>query len=99
MKANTAWLLVRSDNLPNAVWTLQEGYSAAHGMDLLGVYNIVGPGSETAIRELQDNGITASGDTDKANGETWYTLNGLKLSGKPVTPGLYMHGGRKVIIR
>ena len=98
MKANTAWLLVRSDNLPHAVWTLQEGYSAAHGMDLLGVYNIVGPGSETAIRELQDNGITASGDTDNTNGETWYTLNGLKLSEKPVTPGLYMHGGRKVII-
>ena len=28
---------------------------------------------------------------------SWYTLNGLKLSGKPVVKGLYIHNGRKVI--
>ena len=29
----------------------------------------------------------------------WYNLNGQKLNGKPVTPGIYINGGKKVIVR
>lgn len=29
----------------------------------------------------------------------WYTLSGMRLSAKPVVPGIYIHGGRKVVIR
>ena len=29
----------------------------------------------------------------------WYNLNGQKLNGKPVTPGIYINGGKKVIIK
>ena len=29
----------------------------------------------------------------------WYTLNGVKLSGKPTKSGLYIHGNRKVVIK
>ena len=35
---------------------------------------------------------------DSQNNE-WYNLNGQKLNGKPVTPGIYIHGGKKVIVR
>lgn len=99
MKANTAYLLVPSNNLPVAVWTLQEGYSAAPGMDLLGVYNIVGPNSETAIDELRDDGITAGGNADNCNGQTWYTVSGTKLATPPTKAGLYIRNGRKVVVR
>lgn len=97
MAANTAYLLVPSDNLPAAVWTLQSGYSAARG-DLLGVYNIIGPGSETAIEdvrvtpEFMTNGFNADGE------EAWYTVSGMKLSTRPTQPGLYIYNNRKVVL-
>ena len=41
--------------------------------------------------------IGHTGITEKA--DTWYTVNGVKLSGMPTTKGLYIHGGRKVIVK
>ena len=32
-------------------------------------------------------------------GEAWYDLNGRKLSGMPTTKGIYIHNGRKEVIR
>ncbi len=29
----------------------------------------------------------------------WYNLNGQKLNGKPVVPGIYINGGKKVIVK
>ncbi len=29
----------------------------------------------------------------------WYNLNGQKLNGKPVVPGIYINGGKKVVIK
>ncbi len=29
----------------------------------------------------------------------WYNLNGQKLNGKPVTPGIYINGNKKVIVK
>ena len=29
----------------------------------------------------------------------WYTLSGTRLDSKPTQPGLYIHGGRKVMIK
>lgn len=29
----------------------------------------------------------------------WYTIGGHKLNGKPVTPGIYLNGNKKVVIR
>ena len=31
--------------------------------------------------------------------DAWYTLDGRKLNGKPITKGLYIHNGKKVIIK
>ena len=29
----------------------------------------------------------------------WYTLDGRRLNGKPSTSGLYLHGGKKIVVR
>ena len=34
-----------------------------------------------------------------AGGEAWYSLDGRRLSGKPTVRGIYIHEGRKVVIR
>lgn len=37
--------------------------------------------------------------TDKANGEAWYTLHGMKFDSKPKIPGIYIYKGKKVVVR
>lgn len=98
MPSNSAFLLVPSDNLPVAVWTLQLGYSAARG-DLLGVYNIIGPGSETAIEDVRVTPEFMVNDYNTDGEETWYTVSGMKLSTRPTQPGLYIYNNRKVVIK
>ena len=49
-------------------------------------------GSTTAI-----NGINADGEVVKADG--WYNLNGVKLQGVPTQKGIYINGGKKVVIK
>lgn len=98
MPAHTAYLLVPSNNLPAAVWTLQSGYSAARG-NLLGVYNIISPDSETAIDDIKMTPEAMMNGNDTDGNETWYTVSGMKLSSRPTLPGLYLCNGRKVIVR
>ena len=93
MPAHTAWLLVPSDNLPAAVWTMQEGYAAVRD-GRLGVYNIIAEGSETAIG---DERMTVHSEVD--DGLPWYTLSGMKLSGPPTKAEIYIHHHRKVVIK
>ena len=33
------------------------------------------------------------------NDNSWYTLDGRKLSGKPTTKGIYVNSGRKVVVK
>jgi hypothetical protein len=46
--------------------------------------------------------VDAIGEIDMQTGEFdfsgWYTLDGVKLSGKPSTKGIYINNGRKVVI-
>ena len=47
---------------------------------------------------------TVSGDKGQwsmFNGQCsdWYTINGVKLSGKPTAPGMYINNGKKIIIK
>ena len=44
-----------------------------------------------------ETGITATTYSDKT--DAWYTLDGRKLNGKPTSKGIYVHNGRKVVIR
>ena len=38
-------------------------------------------------------------DNDMRGDNTWYNLQGVKLNGKPTAPGIYINGGRKVVIK
>jgi hypothetical protein len=47
---------------------------------------------------------TVSGDKGQwsmVNGQCsdWYTINGVKLSGKPTAPGMYINNGKKILIK
>lgn len=58
------------------------------------------------VRLVSRNGeTTAIGTLDTTTGElsfdseSWYTLDGVKLSGKPSTKGIYINNGRKIVIK
>ena len=45
----------------------------------------------------EETGIVST--TNYTNGTgAWYTLDGVKLDGKPTKKGLYIHGGKKVVV-
>jgi hypothetical protein len=57
------------------------------------------------VRLVGSNGETTGiGEIDTKTGEmtfdseAWYTLDGVRLSGKPTKKGLYINNGRKVVI-
>ena len=43
------------------------------------------------------NGVKEVNGVNDVKDNSWYTLNGMKLSGRPTVKGLYIHNGRKVI--
>ena len=46
----------------------------------------------TAIAEM------VNGQSSMVN-DTWCTLSGVKLAKKPTRPGIYIHNGKKIIIK
>ncbi len=54
---------------------------------------------------LEDNNGNATGITTLDNGrlttddDMWFTLSGVRLSGKPSEKGIYIYNGKKIIIR
>ncbi len=58
------------------------------------------------VRLVSRNGeTTAIGEIDTKTGkmtfdsEAWYTLDGVRLSGKPSTKGIYINNGKKIVIK
>jgi hypothetical protein len=49
----------------------------------------------------EDTGIISVSKESRSQGvaDAWYSLDGVKLDGKPTRKGLYIHGGRKVLVR
>jgi hypothetical protein len=45
------------------------------------------------------SGVKEVKEVKEVKDNTWYTLDGRKLDGKPTKKGLYIHGGRKVVIK
>lgn len=53
---------------------------------------IVDDASTTAIQGVTDvNGLQST--------ESWYTLDGRRLGAEPTKPGLYIHNGKKLVIK
>ena len=59
--------------------------------------------AQMKVRLIGSNGDITSltpGLSLKGEGsEYWYTLDGRKLFGKPATKGVYIHNGRKIVIK
>jgi len=58
------------------------------------------------VKLVSANGeTTAIGTLDTTTGEVsfdseaWYTLDGVRLSGKPSTKGIYINNGKKIVIK
>ena len=47
----------------------------------------------------EDTGITTTYFTDHTASDAWYSLDGRRLNRQPTVAGLYIHNGRKVIIK
>ena len=43
--------------------------------------------------------ITTTNYTNDTNSDAWYSLDGRKLDGKPAKKGVYIHNGRKTVIK
>ena len=61
------------------------------------------PATLTVVLDGKDGSATAIGTIDTRTGEftpdSWYSLDGRKLDGKPTRKGLYIHNGTKINIR
>jgi hypothetical protein len=54
---------------------------------------LFGIGTTTGIQNVMVNGPCSMFN------DAWYDLQGRRLSGKPTTKGVYIHGGKKLVIR
>ena len=80
------FVMVSSGTLPAGITFLPE--SSAINAPRLFIYT------------TETTGIDASlVNSEEVNNEGWYDLEGRKLSGKPDKKGLYIHNGRKVVIK
>ena len=52
-----------------------------------------GDDEATGIISVHDSGFMVNGS------DAWYTIDGRKLDGQPTAKGLYIHGGKKVVIK
>jgi hypothetical protein len=55
-------------------------------------------------RKTLYNGVTTgigNGQRESVKGQRdgWFTIDGKKLSGKPTKKGVYIHNGRKAVVR
>ena len=64
-----------------------------------------GDGEATSLSEelriKNDEGLDRrpEGESQFAPAAGWFTINGVKLSGQPTQKGLYIHNGRKVVVK
>lgn len=50
---------------------------------------------ETETTDIEGIDLAGSAESDGA----WYTLNGVRLQGKPATKGIYIKGGKKYVVK
>ena len=61
-----------------------------------------GEGEQTGIISGTDFTIAtphSQGENSTAKTDVWYTLDGRKLDGKPTQKGMYIHNGKKIVIK
>ena len=78
---------------PNAV----RAFKLSFGDQSTGIVEI----SDPAPRPIpeQSSPTRSLSPTGVGRSAAWYTLDGVKVNGKPTCKGLYIHGGKKVVIK
>ena len=56
-------------------------------------------GEETGLETVHGEGFMVNGEGFMVNGFGWYTLDGRRLDAQPAAPGIYLHNGRKLLIK
>ena len=85
-KVNSAGGTVKANRAYLHILTSELSGFLARGIKL--VWN----GDVTNIQEVQGSTFEVQGDN------SWYTLSGLRLNGKPTTKGIYIVNGKKIFI-
>lgn len=55
-------------------------------------FTVIPPGTPDGI-------TTVAVDINKSNDNSWYNLAGMRLAGRPALPGIYIHNGKKTVIK
>ena len=63
------------------------------------VLNFGEDGEDTGIVSISKESGNQGNNPEFLNSLDYYTLDGVKLDGKPTKKGLYIHGGKKVVIK
>ena len=72
----------------------QRAYFALNGISAADVAN-----ARLLFEEEEITGVKEVIEVNGVNDDSWYTLSGVKLEGKPTAPGIYICGGRRVVIK
>ena len=104
---NCAYLGVPEGELPIAVWNTAAGTSREGTLGIreetdTGLTPVSSPRGEGDLEGAPFNDQRSS-TSEAANPSamfnlSWYTLDGMRLSKRPVKPGLYIHHGHKVVV-
>ena len=94
--SNYTMRVVYYENEQNVMTTTQVAVAKAKGwepMEYDGQYwvDYAGVDPSTGV-----NNVEVSDADDSAH---WYTINGVELTEKPTAPGIYIHGGKKVVVK
>ena len=101
---NAGFFLINNDLLGVGLHCVEGESGANFRVEEAGTYNI----KLSVLREFngavymtvtKENPSAISTIAADGQSNEWYNLNGQKLNGKPVVPGIYINGGKKVIIK
>ena len=100
MGANKAYLLIPTSLLPKALWNDGDGNgnagSSKNGIIFMDLEDIFGPEDLSGVA----TSIYAIESADSVdNGNTYYTLSGMKIQGRPTEKGVYIMNGKKVLVK
>ena len=91
----TSCYLMWAGSEPDNARALTRSAAATEELPQSITVKLVGANGETTAIGTLD---TKTGEVSFDN-EAWYTLDGVRLSGKPSTKGIYINNGKKVVIK
>jgi hypothetical protein len=101
---NAGFFLINNDLMGQGIMTVQGDNGANFRIEDAGTYNIELSvlrdfNGAVLMRVTKQNPDAISTIAVDSQSNEWYNLNGQKLSGKPSVPGIYINGGKKVVVK